>query len=87
MKTILPYVVENCLSELIKQEQKKRLKIGQKVKLESIEKELSEHCGISLNGIRRIKRGLCYPSIETAFGIVTFFNVRFKDVFRLSDIV
>lgn len=82
MKTILPYSATNRVDEFLKMEKKKR---GGEAKLKDIESELAEYCEISINGIRRIKRGLCYPSIETSFRIAKFFGVKLKDLFELQD--
>jgi hypothetical protein len=82
MKTILPYSATNRIDEFLKMEKKRR---GGETKLKDIEEELAEYCELSINGIRRIKRGLCYPSIETAFRITQFFGVTFKDLFELQE--
>jgi DNA-binding XRE family transcriptional regulator len=82
MKTILPYGAINHIGYFLKMEKMKR---SGRNKLKDIEMELAEYCAISINGIRRIKRGLCYPSIETAFRIASFFNVRLKDLFELKN--
>lgn len=82
MKTIFPYFTTNRIDEFLKIEKEKR---GCGTRLKDVEMELAEHCEISINGIRRIKRGLCCPSIETAFRITQFFGVRFKDLFELQE--
>jgi DNA-binding XRE family transcriptional regulator len=86
MKTILPYRVKNRLANFLKKEQQNRMSLTRKrVLLKDIEEELAKHCGISINAIRRIKNGLCYPSIETTFSIAKFFNVKIKEVFELEN--
>ena len=86
MKTVLPYKTNTCLGEWLKKErQKMMIEKGETVLLQDLEQELAEYCGLTINGIRRIKRNLCSPSIEVAFKIAEFFNVKVSDIFSLVN--
>jgi transcriptional regulator with XRE-family HTH domain len=86
MKTILPYRTTTTLTKWLREEQRKRIAYAnEEILMKDIEQELADYCGITINGIRRIKRDLCSPSIEVGFKIAEFFNVKVSDIFELIE--
>jgi transcriptional regulator with XRE-family HTH domain len=80
-----PYQINNKIGDLLKEEKKNREIVREnKVSMEALEKELADHCGISINGIRRIKRNLSSVSLQVAFRISEYFQLSIQDIFTMT---
>jgi DNA-binding XRE family transcriptional regulator len=86
VKSILPYTANNNLNYYLRKRQAE-ITINKKdtVLLAEIEFDLANYCGISTEGIRRIKRGLSVASLPVALKISEFFDVKVSDIFYLTN--
>lgn len=86
-KTELNYTVSNRLDTFINREIGMRMLSngGIKVLKADIIADISEYCGLTWEGINRIKRGLALPSLPVALKIAQYFNTDVEDIFELSE--
>lgn len=85
-KADLPYTVKCELDRFINREVAKRMMAngGIKVLKKDIIAEVAEYCGLTWEGMNRIKRGMALPSLPVAFKIAEYFNEDIRNIFKLS---
>ena len=85
-KSELPYTVTSELDRFINREVAKRMMVngGIKVLKKDIIAEVAEYCGLTWEGMNRIKRGMALPSLPVAFKIAEYFNEDIRNIFKLS---
>jgi DNA-binding XRE family transcriptional regulator len=85
-KTELSYSIDSCLDNYINREVGKRMSVngGIKVTKKDIIAELAKYCGLTWEGINRIKRGMSLPSLPVALKIAEYFNENVENIFKLS---
>lgn len=86
-KSELSYTVISELDRFINKEIGKRMMAsgGTKILKKDIIAEIAEYCGLTWDGMNRIKRGLALPSLPVAFKIAQYFNVRIEEIFKLDE--
>lgn len=86
MRTQYNYTTKNDLSSLIKFKRAElTVEHGRRFLIGDVEKQLAEHCEVSLDFIKAIKRGMCQPSLAVALKIAEYFNNEVETIFRVTD--
>jgi DNA-binding XRE family transcriptional regulator len=85
-KSELNYTVESNLDSYINREVAKRTLSngGKKVLKKDIIAELADYCGLTWEGMNRIKRELSLPSLPVALKIAEYFNESVENIFKLA---
>lgn len=87
-KTELDYTAIGYVDNYINKEVGRRMALngGIRVLKQDIINELADYCGLTFDGMNRIKRGLSLPSLPVALKIAEYFDVSVEDIFKLSRI-